>query len=287
MSIKEIVVISGKGGTGKTSLTASLVPYFESAVLADCDVDAPDLDILLQPLIRKNELFSGTQKAVKKKPECSGCAACLDACRFHAITPDFQVKPAQCEGCAVCTLVCPENLFEMKEAFVGRIFRSDTAYGPFIHARLFPGEETSGRLVSEVRKRAKALAESEGKDFVLIDGSPGIGCNVISSLTGADLAIVVTEPTGSGLHDLKRVFTLLKKFSIPALVVINRCDISEEISAAIEKEARSRDFPIALKIPFHKGMIQSITRLEIPSLGEKEFFQGLGWPAFVETIKRT
>jgi len=285
-NIKEIVVISGKGGTGKTSLTASLIPYLEDTVLADCDVDAPDLDILLNPEIKSDELFKSTYKAVKTADECISCGACVAACRFGALTEDFKVKPGLCEGCAVCTLVCPENLFVMEKAAVGRIYRSETDYGPMIHARLFPGEETSGRLVAEVRKRARKLAEKQGKPRVLIDGSPGIGCNVISSLTGADLALIVTEPTRSGLHDLRRVYFLLDKFSVPSRLIINRCDISPDISREMEAEAAGRGMPPVLKIPFHKELIQALTDKQIPSLGVKGFFERLGWKDFAAAVGR-
>jgi MinD superfamily P-loop ATPase len=285
MAVNEIVVISGKGGTGKTSLTASIFPYLENSVIADCDVDAPDLHILLQPTTTSSEQFVGLKKAVLDREKCIQCGKCYDNCKFHAISKTIDFDPMKCEGCGVCELVCPVQAVIMKDTVVGNLYKGETIYGPMVHARLIPGEETSGKLVSLVRKNAKSTAEENGCKTVLIDGSPGIGCNVISSITGAATVIIVTEPTMSGLHDLKRVLDVTEKFSGKSYVVINKYDLSPEMCTQIEKESENRGAPVVLKLPFNRNMVKAITDKKIPSLAEKIFFDKSGWNEFIEIIK--
>ncbi len=286
MDINEIVVISGKGGTGKTTLTASLIPYFERVVLADCDVDAPDLKILFKGETKSTEEFVGLKKAIVNKEFCINCRICYEKCKFNAISEDIIINPAKCEGCSVCEAICPTGAIKMVDAVVGQLFVSDTDYGDMVHARLIPGEETSGRLVSEVRKRAKKIAKEEERKTILVDGSPGIACNVISSITGAKKAVLVTEPSFSGLHDLKRVYELTQKFRLPVYVVINKYDLSLEMSKEIEDYCNENSIKLSLKIPFNKDLVKSIVNKKIPSLEEKEFFDSLGFQEFINELKK-
>ncbi|MDC7233292.1 MAG: ATP-binding protein [Spirochaetales bacterium] len=282
--IKETVVISGKGGTGKTSFTASLVPFMDNAVFADCDVDAPNLSILLEGETVEEEEFSGLQRAVHNSSLCSGCGQCLASCRFGAIKGDFSVHAPSCEGCAVCVHVCPENAMTLEDAVVGKVYESETIYGPLVHASLIPGEETSGRLVSRVRGAARELAEATGRTGILIDGPPGIGCAVISSVTGADSVCIVTEPTLSGLYDLKRVYSMVLRFNPAVFIIINKADLSEDVCRDIEDFAAENGVPVLMKIPFNKKIVQSLSNREIPSVAEADFFENLGWKKALETI---
>ncbi len=285
MEINEIVVISGKGGTGKTTLTASLIPYFEKLVLADCDVDAPDLKILFKGENKSTEDFIGLKKAIIDESICIKCGLCKDKCKFDAVSEEIKIISSKCEGCSVCEYVCPVNAIKMVEAVVGQIFVSSTNYGDMVHGRLIPGEETSGRLVSEVRKRAKKIADKENRKTILVDGSPGIACNVISSITGAKKVILVTEPSFSGLHDLKRVYELTKKFRLPVYVVINKYDLSLEMTKEIESFCKENRIKISLKIPFNKDLVKSIVNKKIPSIEEKIFFDSLGFQEFINELK--
>jgi MinD superfamily P-loop ATPase len=231
--MKEVVVLSGKGGTGKTSIVGSLAALAKSKVLADCDVDAADLHLLLQPAIREKHDFRGGQTAVIDMDKCVKCDLCQEICRFHAIT-DFQVSPTSCEGCGFCARVCPSGAITMQENIAGQCFTSDTRYGTLVHARLGIAQENSGKLVALVRQKAKALAEEQDAAYIISDGPPGIGCPVISSLSGASLAFLVTEPTLAAIHDLERVLEVCRHFGVPALVCINKYDINEENTRRIE-----------------------------------------------------
>jgi MinD superfamily P-loop ATPase len=284
MNINEIVVISGKGGTGKTTLVASLVPFLDDLVIADCDVDAPDLNILFGNSIKNSENFIGLKRAVINEKKCIKCGLCTAKCKFNAITREIKVNSSKCEGCGVCEYICPVNAIEMKDSIVGKIFTSDTKYGEMIHARLTPGEETSGKLVSEVRKRAKRIAESNGMKNIIIDGSPGIACNVIASITGASKVIIVIEPTLSGLHDLEKVHQLVKKFNLDVEVVINKCDLSKEGIEVLEKYCANENLNISLKIPFNKKVVEAISNKEIPSLYDETFFEKIGFKEFLENL---
>lgn len=286
MDINEIVVISGKGGTGKTTLVSSMVPFLNDLVIADCDVDAPDLNILFGNEIKEEEDFIGLQRAVINEDICINCGKCHQKCKFNAISEDIIIDTIKCEGCGVCQYICPVNAIEMKDWVVGKIFLSDTQYGDMVHAKLIPGEETSGKLVAEVRKKAKKIADKKNMKNIIIDGSPGIACNVISSLTGVNQVIIVIEPTLSGLHDLKKVHEMVKKFRLSEYVVINKYDISEAELKKIEDYCNEENMEIILKIPFNKKLVEAITKKAIPSLYAREFFKDIGFDKFLADLNK-
>jgi MinD superfamily P-loop ATPase len=246
--MKEIVVISGKGGTGKTSLTAAFAALGGSLVLADCDVDAADLHLVLNPEITREDIFIGGSKAAIRKTDCTGCGLCFEHCRFRAIeyplTADGDradkplINPIFCEGCRVCARICPVDAIAFEPAESGRLFVSRTPLGPMVHARLGIAQGNSGKLVTLVRQEARAIAEREACEYIITDGPPGVGCPVIASITGANLALVVTEPTLSGRHDMLRAAELTAHFHIPTLVCVNKWDIHPGMSELIEAEAR-------------------------------------------------
>ena len=280
MEIKEIVVISGKGGTGKTTITSSLIPYFQDIVIGDCDVDAPNLQILFNPQNSKKESFYGMKKAKLDKELCIECGRCYEVCRFDAVE-----NPKKCESCSICEYVCPVGAIKMVNNEAGEIYVSETKYGKMVHACLFPGEENSGKLVAEVRKKAKKIAQEENKKYILLDGAPGVACNVISSLTGVKKAVIVTEPTLSGLHDLERVLELIERFRIKPYFVINKYDLSLEMANKIEEFLKDKGFEVSVKVPFDKRVVNAIGRKEIPSVAEKELFQKLGFEKLAESLK--
>lgn len=284
MNINEIIVISGKGGTGKTTLTASLIPYLEDLVIADCDVDAPDLNILLDPKIRSIQKFVGLKKAIIDEKKCIKCGLCKRHCKFFAISKNIILSQSKCEGCGVCEFICPVDAISMEDAVVGELYESNTTFGDFVHARLIPGEETSGKLVAQVRKKAKVLGLLNKKKYIIVDGSPGIACNVISSITGANQVIIVTESTFSGLHDLKRIYELTKKFNLKVQVVINKFDLSLNHSEMIEKYCIKNNIVVGLKIPFNRRIVSSIVDKTIPSMREREFFKEIGFLKFVDSL---
>ncbi|ADO83369.1 ATP-binding protein [Ilyobacter polytropus] len=283
--INEIVVISGKGGTGKTTLTASLIPYFEDTVIADCDVDAPDLNILFESNEKSQKNFVGLQKAFLDKSKCIMCKKCYELCKYSSISSNIDINAGKCEGCGLCEYICPASAITMKDTVIGKLSVSETSFGDMVHAKLIPGEDASGKLVAEVRKTAKKIAEETNKKTILIDGSPGIACNVISSITGAKKVIIVTEATSSGIHDLKRVYELTKKFRLKIYVVINKYDLSISHSKKIEKYCEEMGIDVALKIPFQKKVVEAITQKRIPSVAEKDFFEKLGFFEFIEKLK--
>lgn len=280
MEIKEIVVISGKGGTGKTTITSSLIPYFQDIIIGDCDVDAPNLQILFNPQNSEKESFYGMKKAKLDRELCIDCGKCYEVCRFDAIE-----NPKKCESCSICEYVCPVGAIKMVDNEAGEIYVSETKYGKMVHACLFPGEENSGKLVAEVRKKAKKIAKDENKKYVLLDGAPGVACNVISSLTGVKKAVIVTEPTLSGLHDLERVLELIERFRIKPYFVINKYDLSVEMANKIEEFLKDKGFEVSVKVPFDKRVVNAIGRKEIPSVAEKELFQKLGFDRLAESLK--
>jgi MinD superfamily P-loop ATPase len=255
--VNEVAVISGKGGTGKTTVCAALGVIAEDVVMADCDVDAPDLHILLNPSIKTATEFVASKVAVINEDLCTECGICGEACRFSAIT-DSRVDPISCEGCGVCEYVCPEDAIQMVDRQSGNLYDSDTRIGRMAHAKLLPGEGNSGRLVTEVRKLGTKIATDNGISTVLIDGSPGIGCPVIATVTGIKLGIIVTEPTMSGIHDMRRVIELLEKFRVKATVIINKFDLNLENTKAIEKFCRESDAEILGKLPFDPIMTKSM-----------------------------
>lgn len=264
--MKEIVVISGKGGTGKTTLTAALAALWENKINADCDVDAADLHLLLTPEIREtHDFYSGVLPEVDKDV-CTGCGLCETHCEFHAISPAKEINRIDCEGCAVCHFVCPEKAISLHERHCGHWYRSNTRFGPLVHAKLGIAEENSGKLVTLIKREAKVQAESLGLDTILVDGSPGIGCPVISSLSGASFVVVVTEPTVSGIHDMDRVLQLTAHFGIKAGVVINKADINPEMSRRIDERTTAAGCSILGRIPydqiFTKAMVAGKTIIE-------------------------
>jgi MinD superfamily P-loop ATPase len=255
--VREIVVLSGKGGTGKTSIVASLAAIAENKVLADCDVDAADLHLLLNPTVREEHDFRSGQVAVIDPETCTECGLCQELCRFDAIH-DYTVDPIACEGCGFCAQVCPVEAVTMRECLAGRWFISDTRYGPLVNARLGIAEENSGKLVALVRQQAREIAEKNGYDYVISDGPPGIGCPVISSLSGASLALLVTEPTLSGMHDLERVLGVCQHFGVKAVVCINKYDLNEENTAAIKDYCRQNAVAVAAMIPFDNVVTEAL-----------------------------
>lgn len=248
--MKELVVISGKGGTGKTSLTAAFGSLADNHLFCDTDVDAADLHLLLDPrIVEKNE-FIGGSKATISADHCSGCGLCTEVCRFSAINKDFVVDPIECEGCGVCHAFCPEDAVDFQPRKCGEWFTSTTRFGPMVHAHLGIGEENSGKLVSLIRKQAQILAQENQLELIVTDGPPGIGCPVIASITGASAVLIVVEPTVSGLHDMKRVAELALHFKIPAMVCINKYDLNTEMTLAIESETEKLNLLTVGRIPF-------------------------------------
>jgi len=256
--MKQIVVISGKGGTGKTITTASFGTLAKNKILCDCDVDAADLYLLLHPTILETHGFKGGQKATIDSSLCTECGECRNVCRFDAIPHTFVVDPTSCEGCGICPYVCPVDAIKMIDNISGEWFVSETKYGPMIHAKLGVAEENSGKLVSIIREVSKRLALEKKADYVIIDGPPGIGCPVIAALTGVDLALIVTEPSLSGIHDLERVAGVAKHFGIKTNCVINKYDINYENSQAIEKWCKGENISVIGKIPFDKKIVEAL-----------------------------
>lgn len=261
--MKQIVVISGKGGTGKTIFTASLASLAKNKVMVDCDVDAADLHLLLNPRVVETHEFRSGKTAWIDPDTCIACGECAEVCRFDAIRgadDHFVVDPLACEGCGLCARICPVEVVEMRENICGEWYLSDTAYGPFVHARLGIAQENSGKLVALIRQKAKELAQSRRLDYVIIDGPPGIGCPVLASLTDTDLAVIVTEPTLSGIHDARRVMELARHFKIPAGLVINKWDINPERSREIEALCAREGVILLGRIPFSKRVAESLIR---------------------------
>ena len=248
--MKQIAILSGKGGTGKTTLVASFAALStNTCVLADCDVDAPDLHLILKPHVRERMEFRGSKTAHIDTEKCTCCGVCEDACKFDAIQ-GCEIDSIMCEGCGVCGYVCPKEAIQLEDNISGYAFISDTRFGPISHAELNIAEEASGKLVTLVRNNACEIAERDGKTRIIIDGSPGIGCPVIASLTGVNLALIITEPTQSGLHDLERVLDLTNHFDVEAAVCINKHDINSEMTERIQSFCENRDIDVVGRIPF-------------------------------------
>ena len=255
--MKQIAIVSGKGGTGKTSLAASFAALAGKAVVADCDVDAATLHLLLDPKVVSKQEFKGSKLAAIEEGKCARCRACEKACRYHAIH-NLEVNPVLCEGCGVCAYVCPAGAIQLEERVSGYAFISETRHGPMSHARLQAAQANSGKLVALVRRNADLLAKRWGLDIVLIDGPPGIGCPVIASLTGVDLIVAVTEPTFSGFHDLDRVLDLARHFGIESSVVINIYDINVENTESIIESCRKSGVRVIAKIPFDPTVTEAM-----------------------------
>ena len=265
--MKELVVISGKGGTGKTSIVASFASLAKKAVFADCDVDAADLHLVLEPKIKQKSDFSGGKRAAIVVEKCSGCGKCEDVCNFNAAVfngpandvneKTYTIDPVSCEGCKVCVEFCPVDAIKFEDCINGQWFISDTRFGTMVHAKLGIAEENSGKLVSLIRKEAKRIAAEEKKDLIIVDGSPGIGCPVIASITGADLVLIITEPTLSGKHDLDRIADLAAGFKIPTLVAINKFDLNPDIAEQIEEDTCKRNIRVVGKIRYDKAFTKA------------------------------
>lgn len=278
--MKELVVISGKGGTGKTSLAASLAVLAKPAVLVDCDVDAADLHLLLEPEILRRENFVAGSKARIKSGHCTACGKCEELCRFDAIYYDgpgngrisrtFRVDSLACEGCGVCFDFCTDQAIAFEAETCGQWFESQTRTGPMIHARLAVAAENSGKLVTQLRRASQQIAKSQGLGLVICDGSPGIGCPVIASLTGASLALIVVEPTMSGLHDFARIAQLTVRLGVPAVLAVNKSDLNPEVADCLEVEAESHGIEPIGRIPYDL----SITQAQIAKKSVVEFSDG-------------
>jgi MinD superfamily P-loop ATPase len=256
--MKELTVISGKGGTGKTSVVASFAALAENKVLADGDVDAADLHLILAPDIKHEEDFRGGRIAHIDQETCTECGECLERCQFDAISPDFVVNKIDCEGCGVCVYFCPVEAIDFPQSICGKWYISETRFGPMVHAKLGIAEENSGLLVSLVRNQAKVLAEEQGLDTIIVDGPPGIGCPVIASITGTSAVLIVTEPTLSGLHDLERVGGLAAHFKIPTLACVNKFDLNKEMSERIAGYCESNRIELVGHIPYDTAVTHAM-----------------------------
>jgi MinD superfamily P-loop ATPase len=264
--MKELVVISGKGGTGKTSLMAAFASLAENKVLCDADVDAADLHLIMDPEIKESHDFQGGATAIINQDKCTECGLCRELCRWNAISEDFVVDRIACEGCGVCVYFCPEEAIDFPIKTCGEWFLSETRFGPMAHARLGIAEENSGKLVTLVRREGRKLAEEKNLDLLLTDGPPGVGCPVIASLGGATAVLIVTEPTVSGRHDMERVVQLAAHFQVPAMVCVNKFDLNPDQAQFIEDFAREKDVTVLGRIPFDptftKAMVQGQTIFE-------------------------
>jgi MinD superfamily P-loop ATPase len=276
--VLEIVILSGKGGTGKTSLTAAFADLSSNHIMCDLDVDAPDLHLLLQPENISTEAFVAGHEAVIITEKCENCGQCMELCCFDAVfnsNSGFQINPLKCEGCNVCVALCPANAIDFPEKHCGDWYLSNTRFGPLVHAQLFPGEENSGKLVSLLRSEAKKLARKQNLSKILCDGPPGIGCPVISSLAGASLAVIVTEPTPSGYHDLERIAELCRHFRVPAGVIINKFDLNDHRCKEIAHYCHNQGLRMLGRLPHDpiitEAMIQGQTITEF----SKGKFSGL------------
>ncbi len=290
--MKEIVVISGKGGTGKTSLTASFaVLGGKDVIVADCDVDAADMHLLLEPDFEESEDFYSGELAYISQNECVRCGKCFDVCRFNGIdvvNGKYTVNELNCEGCGYCARVCPTEAITNKPLKVGKWFTSNIKTGSImVHAKLGIGADNSGKLVAKVKNEAKEIAEDEFKDYVIVDGSPGVGCPVVSSLSGAKFVVLVTEPSVSGLHDLKRVYELVKKFNIKTGCIINKFDINEPITAKIieflEKENIVHISSLPYNEDFTKAMTAGLTIVEYSNKNLKELIIN-SWNTILKSV---
>jgi MinD superfamily P-loop ATPase len=258
--MKELVVLSGKGGTGKTSIMASFASLAENSTFCDADVDAADLHLLLDPEIMARHDFKGGGEAVIRSARCTGCGLCRELCNWKAVDETFKVDPVACEGCGVCVWFCPEKAIDFPVKTCGQWFISDTRFGPLVHARLGIAEENSGKLVTLVRQEAKKLAENRNRELIITDGPPGIGCPVIASLGGATALLIVTEPTVSGLHDMDRVAQLAVHFKVPAMVCINKCDLNDAMTVQIENYAKKNGLLTLGKIPFDPAFVEAMVQ---------------------------
>ena len=267
--MQELIVISGKGGTGKTSLIAAFASLAENKILCDADVDAADLHLIMNPQVLNRADFKSGHTADINKNKCTECGLCLDLCKFRAISDGFEVNPVDCEGCGVCVYFCPEKAIGFPENTCGQWFYSDTRFGPMVHAQLGIAEENSGKLVTLVRQESKRLADEKNLDLILTDGPPGVGCPVIASIGGASAVLIVAEPSISGIHDMERVVQLANHFKVPAMVCVNKFDLNSDLTRDIENFAKDEGLSGLGRIPFDptftKAMVQGQTIFEYNS----------------------
>jgi len=277
--MKQLTIISGKGGTGKTTLTAAFAALTDNAVLADCDVDAADLHLILKPEIKETYDFIGLKLAIKDEALCTQCGECKAHCRFDAVDDELNIAEDRCEGCGVCEYVCPEDAIHLVNRVSGYAYLSDTRFGPMSHAVLNTAEEGSGKLVAMVRNYARLLAKRYNKELIIIDGPPGTGCPVIAAISGVDMVLVVTEPTMSGIHDLQRILDVTQHFGIKALVCINKFDINEENASGIEMYCQKRGIEVVGRIPYDdittKAMIREMSVIEFSDGAFSENIRGI------------
>jgi len=276
--MKELTVISGKGGTGKTSIVASFASLARKKVMVDADVDAADLHLVMPPEIIKEEQFQGGHIAQIDPDLCTECGECRERCKFDAISDDFVIDQIACEGCGVCVHFCPVDAIKFPQRTCGSWFISDTRHGPMVHAKLGIAEENSGLLVSLLRKEAKELAEKKGLNTIIVDGPPGIGCPVIASVTGANAVLVISEPTMSGMHDMKRVNELASFLKVPAMVCVNKFDINPEMSDQIKSYAEKNNMKYIGSIPYDRD----VTAAMVAQQSLVDFSNGKG----AEAIKK-
>lgn len=260
--MKELTILSGKGGTGKTSITAALASLAQNAVLCDSDVDASDLHLILQPDLLQKEVFEGNYISEINPEICSQCGICQENCRFDAIhtnkNNEYYINPLQCEGCRLCERLCPENAISSEKSKNNSWMVSNTRFGKMVHAHMGAGEENSGKLVTEVRNKAKEIAKSENKEIIINDGPPGIGCPVISSLSGTSMVLLVIEPSKSGFHDIQRLIQLIRDFKIPMKAIINKYDIHLDLTAQIESFLQKENIPLIGKIEFDTAFVEAM-----------------------------
>jgi MinD superfamily P-loop ATPase len=256
--VRSVLFLSGKGGTGKTSLAGAFAALAADKVLADCDVDAANLHLLLDPQVTSEGIFQGIKRAVKDDEKCTSCGKCREVCRFHAIDEHLAVAPTMCEGCGACAYVCPVDAISLTLVDCGRWYTARSRLGPLAGAELYPGEETSGKLVFLVKEKAVELVKQANVETLLIDGAPGIGCPVIASVSGVSAVILVTEPSLSGLHDLKRILGVVRHFRIPATLVINKADLNENLSEEIEAFAAKESLPLLGRIPYDRRVTEAM-----------------------------
>ncbi len=258
--MKELVIISGKGGTGKTSIMAAFAALAKNKVLCDADVDAADLHLITAPRLKERHDFQGGHRAIINQDKCTQCGICQDLCRWNAVSDDFEIDFITCEGCGVCVYLCPEKAIDFPLNTCGEWFISDTSFGPMVHARLGIAEENSGKLVSLVRTKAKELADEKKLDLILTDGPPGVGCPVIAAVGGASGVLIITEPTVSGKHDMERVVRLAAHFKVPAMVCVNKFDLNLDQTDAIEEFAKENNVTVLGRIPFDTIFTKSMVK---------------------------
>jgi MinD superfamily P-loop ATPase len=286
---RELVVISGKGGTGKTSIVASFSALAQNHIMVDCDVDAADMHLILHPEIEETvEFYSGKQASILPD-KCKKCGKCIEICKFDAISKDFIVDEIKCEGCGACYFNCPFNAVKFEQAKSGEWFESNTRFGKLIHATLGIAQENSGKLVSEIKNHARILAKKNNYDLIIVDGSPGIGCPVIASISGAHLVLIVTEPTMSGIHDAQRVFELTQHFKIPASMCINKYDLNLQLTKQTEDFCKEKNIPVVGKIPysneFTEAMIKGLSVIEYSNSAVSEEIKNI-WNKINSEVKK-